>query len=121
MGHLSQWLADAGLDGSQLTGGTVPEYLYARRNAGYRSFCTVRAAAPVLNYLRRQGVVPPPAAEDVVGTGATQDLLFGYAHYLRVERGLADVTIERRVFLARRILSGLGTGRSGGSARPDRR
>jgi len=106
MGHLSCWLADAGLDGSQLTGRRVQEYLGARRTAGRRSFCTVRSAAPVLNFLRRQGVVASPAAEDVVGTGATQDLLARYARYLRAERDLADVTIERRVFLARRILSG---------------
>jgi integrase/recombinase XerD len=106
LGHLSRWLVDAGLDGSRLSGRVVQEYLEARRVAGYRSFCTVRAAAPVLGYLRRQGVVQPPAADDGVGTGAAGDLLFRYARYLRVERGLAEVTIERRVFLARRILSG---------------
>jgi integrase/recombinase XerD len=105
MGHLSRWLADAGLEGSRLTPARVHAYVGERRAAGYRGFCTVRAVAPLLGYLRREGVAPPSAVEQGAGEGARQGLLSRYARHLRVERGLAEVTIQRRVFLARRILS----------------
>jgi site-specific recombinase XerD len=83
----------------------LDSYLRARRRTGYRSFLTVRAVGPLVDYLDRQALVQDSGGQDGATESAVDNLLVGFAEYLRVERGLADVTIERRVFLARRILS----------------
>jgi integrase/recombinase XerD len=105
MCHLSGWLGVRRGVVLPLTALGVDSYLRGRREAGYRSFLTVRAVCPLVDYLRRQGLVQEAGEEDGATLGATDGLLIRFAEYLRVERGLAEVTIERRVFLARRILS----------------
>ena len=110
MGHLSGWLGDRGGVVLPLTASGTDRYLRARRGAGYRSFLTVRAAGPLLDYLRQQGLVQAPCGEDGAAEDGVHGLLIRFADYLRVERGLAEVTIARRVLLAGRILSAWGRG-----------
>ncbi len=105
LSHLSGWLGGRRGAVLPLTAAGVDRYLRARRGAGYRSFLTVRASGPLLDYLRRQGLVQAAGGKDAAAEGAADGLLMRFAEYLRVERGLADVTIERRVLLAERILS----------------
>lgn len=105
MGHLSGWLGTRRGAVLPLTASGAGRYLLARRGAGYRSFLTLRAVGPLLDYLRRQGLVQDTGGQDGAAEGGAEGLLIGFAEYLRVERVLAEVTIERRIFLARRILS----------------
>jgi len=104
--HLSGWLDAVSDVGLPLTLGDVEGYLDARRGAGYRRFLTVRSARPLLEFLQQRGVVVDVSgSKDAVPGNALSVLLVGFSDYLRVERGLAEVTIERRVWLARGILS----------------
>jgi integrase/recombinase XerD len=105
MGHLSRWLGTRRGGVLPLTASGLDGYLCARRGAGYRSFLTVRAVGPPVDYLDRQGLLQDTGGQDGAAESAAESLLVGSAEYLRVERGLADVTIERRVFLSRRILA----------------
>lgn len=104
--HLSGWLDDGRDVGLLLTPDGVDGYLAARREACYRRFVTMRSARPLLDFLRDQGVAATAEAEDVAACGPAAGLLVRFADYLRVERGLAEETIQRRVWLAGRIVSG---------------
>ncbi len=59
MAHVSRWLASDGLGPDALTGEVVERFLAAHRAAGYTSYLTAKALAPLLGYLRELGVVPP--------------------------------------------------------------
>lgn len=61
--------------------------------------------APLLQYLRRLGVVPQPAV--TVPTEPAEELLASYRAYLTEERGLAPVSVERYLRLAGAFVSGL--------------
>ena len=60
MAHLSRWLASRGLGAGQLTPKRAEQFLRARRRAGYASRRSQRGLAPLLDYLRGQGVSPRP-------------------------------------------------------------
>ena len=95
MAHLSRWLASRGLDAGQLTPQRAEQFLAARRRAGHASRVSQRGLAPLLGYLRGQGVSPqpvPPAACTPV-----QQMVGDYRVYLARERGLAAGTIRRYV------------------------
>ena len=65
MAYLSRWLAGRGLGAGQLTPQRAEQFLGARRRAGHASRRSQRGLAPLLGYLRGQGVTPqliPPAA-----------------------------------------------------------
>jgi integrase/recombinase XerD len=102
--HLSGWLGEGRDLVLPLSFGEIEGYLGARREAGYRRFLTVRSARPLLEFLRRQGVVDASGSRDAVPADEATALLVRFAEYLRAERGLAEVTIERPVWLARQIL-----------------
>jgi site-specific recombinase XerD len=105
MGHLSQWLTDLRLDGSQLTGPRVDTFLAQRRDAGSTTGCTHRALAPLLEYLREAGAAPlSEPVHEVEVTSDTDVLLLRYAEYLHAERGLAPTTIQNHVHRARSFL-----------------
>ena len=89
--HLSRWLERQGLDAGDLTAECVERYLAARRASGQVRRLTPRGLRPLLSYLRGLGVTPPPAAP----TAATprSQLLDAFADYLRVQRGLAPLTV----------------------------
>ncbi len=83
-------------------------FLAARRAEGYIMWLSPMALAPLLGFLRRLGVVPPPAPAPVTPAEA---LLGRYRRYLVTERGLAAVTARGyadmvRPFLAEREEAG---------------
>jgi site-specific recombinase XerD len=90
--HLSRWLDDAGLDAADLDAAAIEAYLAARHAAGYGEFITPRALAPLLGYLRRLGVTPPP--EVSAPETLADELLAGYGGWLLAERGLR-LTVAR--------------------------
>jgi site-specific recombinase XerD len=105
MAHLSRWLAREGLALSGLTPASVDAYFAGRRAAGYVGHLTGRSLRPLLDYLRRLGVLAAPVA--VAPASPEERLLARYRDYLAVERGLAAVTVELNVrmiepFLAER-------------------
>jgi integrase/recombinase XerD len=58
MAHASRWLESEGLGPDALRTDGVDRFLADRRAAGYTSYVTARAMAPLLGYLRGVGVVP---------------------------------------------------------------
>jgi integrase/recombinase XerD len=83
---LSSWLAAEGLAASELSSEVAERYCAARRGAGRTYRLSVKALAPLLEYLRALGVVPPAGCP--APTGPVQALLVGFRRYLRHERGL---------------------------------
>ena len=103
MAHLSRWLARHGLEASGLTLATVDAYFAERRAAGYVGHVTGRALQPLLGYLQRLGVVPPPAP--VAPTSPKERLLAQYRDYLATERGLTQTTAALNVRMVRPFLA----------------
>ena len=104
MARLSRWLAREGVEAPGLTPAVVDRYFAERRAAGYAGHVTGRALRPLVGYLRRLGVIPPPAP--AVMAGAEERLLTWYRDYLLVERGLAGTTAELNVRMVRPFLAG---------------
>lgn len=107
MAHLSHWAAGEGLDVNELSDPELERYLQARRGAGYVNHRSSQALQPMLNYLRRLGVVATPLIS--LPNGPAEVMLERYRHYLTVERGLAKTTAYGyihavRPFLCDRIL-----------------
>ena len=107
--HLSRWLAGAGLGTADLTGPAVTEFLAARRAAGYTACLTPKALAPLLAWLRGQGVAPPEeliASADPAGVLAER-----FRGYLLAERGLQPKVASGYVARVRPFITGcLGAG-----------
>lgn len=100
MARLDGWLAELGLETLDLSAGVVERFMALRRAAG-EHLRTVRALAPLLAYLRRLGAVPgEPAAAPA---SPVEQLLERYRRYLRVERGLAQGTVNGYVVIARQF------------------
>ncbi len=79
--------------------------IFAERcSAGYAGHVTSRALRPLLSYLRRLGVVPPPAPVAAASPG--ERLLARYRDYLIVERGLAVTTADLNVRMVGPFLAG---------------
>jgi len=95
MAHLSRWLASRGLGAGQLTPQRAEQFLRARRCAGYASRRSQRGLAPLLDYLRGQGVSPQPMP--AAACTPVQRMARDYHVYLVQERGLAAGTIRRYV------------------------
>ena len=109
--HLSRWMIDGGLAISALTPATVDAYFAERRSAGYAGHVTGRALRPLLSYLRRLGVIPPPAP---VPAASPQDRLLGrYRDYLLVERGLTVTTADLNVRMVGPFLAGRAEAKDG--------
>jgi integrase/recombinase XerD len=104
MAHASGWLEREGLGADALTSEVVKRFLGERRAAGYTSYVTARAMAPLLGYLRGLGVAP--AASPRLAVGAVEVLLADYREYLGVERGLTTDTVEGYVLAVRPFLGG---------------
>lgn len=103
MAHVSRWLAQGGLAGSELEPAVVEQFLQARRAAGYGQWQSMRGMAPLLGYLRQVGFVPAPAA--VVAQTPIEILLAAYRVYLVEERGLAASTVRNYLSVARQFAS----------------
>ncbi len=70
-----------------------------------RRLASVRALAPVLGYLRDQGVLPEP---DGVPASERDALLAAYQRYLRGERGLSEATVRTYSWFAAAFLDKVG-------------
>ena len=103
MGELSFWLDREGLDGSGLSVAVAEEFMAARRQAGCERWITVASLRPLLGYLDRLGVTPPPA---VAVLDPTEEMLDRFGRYLRVERGLGQGTICGYVHAVRPFVAG---------------
>lgn len=111
LAHVSRWMASEGVEVGGLTPERAREFVGVRRAAGYTGFVSERALAPLLGFLRGEGVVPEVS---VMREGPFEELLDSYRGYLVEERALAATTVERyertaRWFLADRV----GDGRVG--------
>jgi len=103
MAHLSRWMSAGRLDAAALTPEVVGAFLVARRAEGYVLWLSPKALAPLLDYLRRLGVVPVPASAPVT---AAEALLGRYQRYLVTERGLAGTTARGYADMVRPFLAG---------------
>jgi integrase/recombinase XerD len=103
IGYVSRWLEVRGLDADDLTEQRLDEYLAERREGGGRWEVTRPALVPLLEFLRKQGLAPPPIAEPASSTGADK-LLATFGSYLLEERGLVVTTADAYTFYARRLL-----------------
>src|SRR5258708_6304857 len=102
MAHLSRWLASQDLDGHELTPQRVSQFLAARRDDGYARLVSERGFSPLLDHLRRLGVVlPVPQVEST----PLQALLDDYRGYLVRERGVIAKTVRRYEVVAHLFLS----------------
>jgi site-specific recombinase XerD len=110
MAHLSRWLANHELSPEDLTVERVEAFLEVRRVEGYTCWLSRRGLAPLLDYLRGQGVVPMP----VVVVTPLEALLADYHAYLVDERGLVRATVRHHESVARLFLAERCRARDGG-------
>ena len=100
VGNIGRWLEEENLDVSELTKESLEAFVCARRSTGRRRVLSVRSFAPLLDYLRSEGVIAP----ETVPSTPVGDLVALYTTWLVVERGLAAPTVLRYGNLARRFL-----------------
>lgn len=84
--HLSRWLASEAIDLGEVGGDVIDRFLAVRR-AKYVGHYSVQALRPILEYLRREGLVPPDQLPPAPAT-PVEELLTGYRRYLVADRGL---------------------------------
>lgn len=101
VGRISRWLAEEGMDASALDERAATQFLEVVET-GRRRTPTVRTFAPLLSWLRHQGLVPPASPPPM---SPLDELLVRYERWLVDERGLMARTIARYVVTARRFLS----------------
>ena len=87
--HLDRWMLAEGVGLCGLSTPTLQRYLGQRRAAGYREYLSMKALAPLLEYLLSLGVLP---VEEPVDLGPVEELLESYRRYLLVERGVTAGT-----------------------------
>ncbi len=85
---------------AELTRAVTDAFLAARRAAGYTLWLSPKALAPLLQYLRGLGAVPPAPAVPT----PTEDMLARYREYLTSERGLTASTAMGYIHLVRPFL-----------------
>lgn len=103
--HLDRWMLSEGVGLDGLTKSVLQRYLAERRADGYRQYLSMRAFAPLLDYMAPLGVLP---VEEPVARGPVEELLDRYRRYLLVERGLTEGTARGyvdnvRPFVATRL------------------
>ena len=101
LGQLGRWMAGQEIVAARLSGTVVEEFLAAQRAAGCRRVPGARCFAPLLDYLRDEGVIGVP--EPVPAT-VLDELIGRYRRWLVTDRGLAPATVVRYEKLARRFL-----------------
>jgi integrase/recombinase XerD len=103
--HLSRWLEAEHLDVADLDGESVERFFRDRREIGHTKLISVRAADPMLRYLRGLGFIAdtaPPVLHDPV-----DELLARYQRYLVLERGLLPESARSYAVNVRPFLEGL--------------
>jgi site-specific recombinase XerD len=114
MAQLSRWLVAGKLDASRLTSNQVERFLSANRAAGHRFPKSSRGAEPLIDFLRRCGVVPEAA---VAVPAADEEIVELFRRYLVSERGLCAGTIVNYVHTTRLFLRHVGCVEFAGLAR----
>ena len=104
LAHLSRWLAARGMSGGDLSPEQVDAFVATRRAEGYVAWVSPRGVAPLVGYLRAEGVIPAPRAVPAPMT-ALEVLVEDYRCYLVDERGLTATTVKLDVGIARRFLA----------------
>ncbi len=92
---LSRWLDAAGVGLDELTGPVMERFLSERRARG-ASHYSPRAVAPIVDYLRRVGVVAAAVAPAPPVT-AVEVLLERFARYLAKQRALTPPVVRAYV------------------------
>lgn len=111
MSRLSRWLEGRGLGAGDLDDELAGAFL-ADFGKGRRKQPTLLALAPLMGWLRGDGVIGGPAGP---GRKPEDDLLDGYRRWMQAERGLAARTIGRYEETARRFLGGRARAAGGGT------
>ncbi len=104
LGHLGRWMEQNEIEVERLDDAAVRAFVagQVRSRAGRLPLASV---APMIAYLRANGVVPP---EPLGVMTASDQLIADYSSWLSVERGLAPETVRCNVELARRFLASVG-------------
>lgn len=93
MARLSRWLAERGRTAGELSDVDIEQFASYRRSVSRDDRrLTARPMAPLLEYLRGLGVVPPPVP--TVASTARERFVDASVGYLVAERGLAVSTID---------------------------
>ncbi len=103
MARLSEWAETHDLGVCEATAAQAEQFFSERRKEGRANLLTTRSLGPLLEYLRRGGVVPEP--QPPVSAGPVEVFLETYRAYLARERGLVDGTIRFYVHVARLLVS----------------
>jgi integrase/recombinase XerD len=105
MAHMSRWLVEIGLAPGELTMPQVQRFVQRRRDGSrvHRNL-TLRGMQPLLDYLRRIGVIA--AVEPAVASSGRDVVIEQFTGYLLGERGLAASTIGNYRAVAERFLAG---------------
>jgi len=103
MRELSAWMSEQGLGAGQLSPAEAERFVPVMR--GTRRLVSVKGLAPVLGYLREQGVLPEP---DAAPASERDALLLAYQQYLRGERGLSEATVRTYTWFAAAFLDKAG-------------
>ncbi len=102
MSLVSRWLCAQEISAEYLNSERAQWFLDARRASGHKRIVSKKALAPLLGYLRSQGVVPPP--EVMVSQTPADQLLDSYQRFLVEKRGLAPRSVPDYMSLARKFL-----------------
>ncbi len=105
MNRLSTWLEVTGLDPGVLTAARIEEFLTANSTPRQRFPKSSRGTEPLINFLRRRGVVPEAPAAVLT---AAAELIEQFRLYLVGERGLGAGTITNYLYTARLFLQSVG-------------
>jgi site-specific recombinase XerD len=95
---LSRWLEAECLGLAALASPRVESFFVARRAAGYANLRTGRSLAPLLDYLRRIGVLGK--VKRIRPVGPNEVLLDRFRRYLMIERGLVEGTARFYIHIA---------------------
>jgi site-specific recombinase XerD len=102
LGRLSVWLAAEDLEPAGLTDEALERFVAGRRAAGRKAWTSVRGLRPVVDHLRRVGVIP---AATPVADSPVDQVLAAYRQYMRMQRRLAPLTVVSAEGIVRRFLS----------------
>ena len=105
MAHFSRWLEEHDLSPAEIDPTVIGAFLEARRRQGYVMQRSERAMAPMIEYLRDLGVVPPETPPPLSFIEAHLD---EFERYLRDERRLANDSVRSYVGVARQFLAHSG-------------
>jgi site-specific recombinase XerD len=111
MSRLSRWLDGRGLGAGDLDGQVAAAFL-ADLGKGRRKRPTLLALEPLMDWLRREGVIAGAAGPE---RGPADGLIDGYRRWMVAERGLAARTVGRYEETARRFLGGRARAAGGGT------